>query len=139
MPLFTYDIPIRFSEIDLYRIAWHGHYVAWLEEARNRLAKEASFSLADFFDRGYVFPVIELEVKYKRPLRLGDTVRIAPRYVPEAIARITFEYDLATPEGTVIASARTRQVVLRNEELLLTFPADVKAVFERLVEIQQEP
>ena len=31
-------ITVRFNEIDAYRVAWHGHYVAWMEIGRNALA-----------------------------------------------------------------------------------------------------
>jgi acyl-CoA thioester hydrolase len=134
---FFVPIPVRFSEIDMYRIAWHGHYPAWLEEARNRLALAAGFSLERFLDEGLLFPLVDLSIRYRRPARLGDQLRVYPRYVPDRAARISFSYEIRLEDGPLLASATTRQVVLRGEELLVTLPPPVRAIFDRLAEIQK--
>ena len=31
-------VRVRFNEVDAYHVAWHGHYVTWMEIGRNDLA-----------------------------------------------------------------------------------------------------
>ena len=31
-------LKVRFCEVDLYQVVWHGHYLSWFEVARNELA-----------------------------------------------------------------------------------------------------
>jgi len=137
IPPFFVDQAVRFSDVDMYRVVWHGRYVAWLEEARNGLASLAGFSLVGALDRGYRFPIVELSLGYKRPAQLGDTVRVFPRYQPEPIARISFAYEIRKIDGgQLLASAVTRQMILRGDELLVTMPPDVREILSKLERVQ---
>jgi len=136
---FAVDIPVRFSEVDLYGVVWHGHFVAWLEEARNQLASSAGFSLVDELALGYRYPIVSLEVDYRRWAVLGDVVRVAPRYVPEPVASITFTYDVTrVADGERLARARSRQVALRGDELLVGLPDRIRDIFAALDRRQAE-
>ncbi len=137
---FSISIPVRFSDVDMYRVAWHGRYVAWLEEARNRMVALAGFSIVDFLDRDYLFPIVEISIRYRRPARFGDTLRITPRYLPEPIARLSFEYEIHNEaSGDLLATATTRQVILRGDELIVTKSAEIAGVLASLEAIQNPP
>jgi acyl-CoA thioesterase FadM len=32
-------VKVRFTEVDLYHVVWHGHYLNWFEVSRNELAR----------------------------------------------------------------------------------------------------
>ena len=40
-------VRVRFSEVDALKIAWHGHYVTWLEEGREGFGRELGFGYQD--------------------------------------------------------------------------------------------
>ena len=33
-------LKVRFTEVDLYEVVWHGHYLNWFEVSRNELARQ---------------------------------------------------------------------------------------------------
>ncbi len=70
------EITVRFNEVDAYRVAWHGHYVAWMEIGRNALAGMFGLDAEQLEQLGYLGPVVSLEVKYLRPARFKDVITV---------------------------------------------------------------
>jgi acyl-CoA thioester hydrolase len=100
-------VRVRFNEIDAYRIAWHGHYVAWMEEGRNDLASRFGLDAAQIQGAGYQAPVVSLEVKYLRPARFGEELRVRTTLLRSATATLQFCCDIVGADGQRVASGRT--------------------------------
>ncbi|HJV65285.1 MAG TPA: acyl-CoA thioesterase [Geomonas sp.] len=100
-------IQVRFNEVDLYRIAWHGHYVAWMEQARNDLAGRFGLDPVQIAAEGYLAPVVSLDVKYLRPARFADQLQVRTTLIRRETATIEFRCDIMGSEGKVLATGRT--------------------------------
>jgi acyl-CoA thioester hydrolase len=68
------------ADTDCYNVVWHGTYARWLEAARVDFCYAIGVRLtavdtAQSNDEGdaLLYPVIEQHVRFKAPLRLGDT------------------------------------------------------------------
>jgi acyl-CoA thioester hydrolase len=127
-------IPVRFHEVDSYGVVWHGHYASWLEAGRNDLAAAFGAGIVDMQPHGYLLPVVSMEIRYKRPALLGDVVVVATRLRAPRGAWLTFDYRVARgSDGTLLATARTRQVVLnRDRDLLVTLPSVLRDAVARI-------
>lgn len=100
-------IRVRFNEVDLYRIAWHGHYVAWMEEGRNDLAGRFGMDPNQIAAEGFLAPVVSLDVKYLRPARFGEQLVVRTSIVRRETATIEFRSDIVGEEGRACATGRT--------------------------------
>jgi acyl-CoA thioester hydrolase len=80
-------IKVRFNEVDYYQVAWHGHYVAWMEIGRNELAGEYGLDAVQLAAEGFLGPVVALDLKFIRPARFNDelTISTGVRRSPAAI------------------------------------------------------
>lgn len=118
-------IPVRFHEVDSYGVVWHGHYVAWLEAGRNALAAAFGMDIVDLSRRGYLLPVVSLQLDYRRPAVLGDEIIVETRLQEPRGAWFTFDGRVRQAgEGVLLATASVRLVILNAErELLVTLPA----------------
>lgn len=119
------EIKIRFSEVDSLRIVWHGHYVKYLEEAREAFGEKYQLGYLDVEKQGYVTPIIKVDIDYKRQLRYGDTAIIEAKYVDSAAAKLIFDFVIRRKSNNeIIATARTIQVFLflESRELSLNQP-----------------
>ena len=126
-------LTVRFVEVDSYQVVWHGHYVNWLEVARNDLASAFGVGPAQLAEPGYLLPVIGLRLDYKRPARLGDDVVIRCRLREPRAALFHCDYEVTDENGTLLARGETRQVVLnRDRELLVTLPRMLREAAERI-------
>jgi acyl-CoA thioester hydrolase len=107
-------IRVRFNEVDAYRIAWHGHYVAWMEEARNELAGRFGVDAAQIAAAGFQAPVVELELKYLRPARFGEELRVRTTLVRRETATLEFICEIIGADGKLSARGRTVHALTDN-------------------------
>lgn len=97
------NITVRFNEIDAYRVAWHGHYVAWMEIGRNALAGQFHLDAFQLLAEGYLGPVVALELKFLRPARFNDVLTIQTTLRPTQTATLQFITTIVGADGRKLA------------------------------------
>jgi len=100
-------IKVRFNEIDAYHVAWHGHYVAWMEVGRSELAGLFGLDADQLAAEGYLAPVITLELNYKRPLRYAEEARVLTTLKRTETATLEFACRIIGADGSVAATGKT--------------------------------
>ncbi len=118
------QIKVRFSEVDSMKVAWHGHYVKYIEDGREAFGTQYGVSYLDFFSNGILVPIVNIEIDYKRFLLIGEEAVIETKYVDSKAAKIHFEFTITGKQtNQIIATAKSVQVFLdTNHELLLNTP-----------------
>lgn len=123
---------IRFQEVDMLTIAWHGHYTSFFEDARVELGKQYDIGYMDFYNNGILAPVKTAHVDFVRPLRFGDEITIEGIFHYSEAARLNSEYIIKNPKGRVAATGYIVQMMLNKEyELFLTQPEFLKKFCDR--------
>ena len=120
-----FSCEVAFSDVDLAQVVWHGHYLRYLENARWELMRLIGFDLPDMMNSGYLWPVVDLHVKYIRAARFGDRLRVRASLV-EWEQRLAVNYLVTdAADGARVARAQTVQVAVRppENELLFVMPA----------------
>jgi acyl-CoA thioester hydrolase len=100
-------IKVRFNEIDAYHVAWHGHYVAWLEVGRSELAGQFGLDADQLAAEGYLAPVVTLELQYRKPLRYGEEACIMTTIRRTDTATLEFACRIVGADGALAAEGRT--------------------------------
>jgi len=119
------EIKVRFNEVDSLRIVWHGHYLKYLEEAREAFGQKYEMGYMDVERNGFVTPIVKVDIDYKQQLNYGDSCVIEIEYIDTAAAKLVFKYTLYRKKDmVVVAKARTIQVFLdaKTRELSLNHP-----------------
>lgn len=123
------DLEVRFHDVDMVGVVWHGHYLRYLENARWALMNQIGYGLERMVDSGYAWPIVELHTKYIRPSRFEDRLRVRASLL-EWESRLTLNY-LVTQldDGARVARARTVQVAVHaaTGELQFVTPPDFVA------------
>jgi len=135
---FKTELEVRFPEVDSYGVVWHGHYVQYLELARNALCAAGGLSPARALQAGYKVPITRFSLELKRSARLEDRLEVAALLRPPETAKLVMEYVIRRlPERELLATGSTEQVILNPQgELLLTLPAPVRALVARILAYQ---
>ncbi len=118
------ELRIRFSEVDSLKIVWHGNYAKYLEEGREDFGRKYNIGYMDVLKQGFVTPVVNMTVNYKKPLFYGDKAIIETRYIDTDAAKMIFSYSIFNKKsGELVATAETTQVFLTTDmELHITVP-----------------
>lgn len=119
------EVLVRFSDVDMMRVAWHGSYVAYLEDGREHFGiTYPGIGYADYFRTGYVAPVVNLNIDYKQSLKCGDVAIVETRYIPTEGAKLILEYVIyRKSDMAVMATAQTTQMFMTADgEIQYTDP-----------------
>ncbi len=107
------EFEVRFSEVDMMNIVWHGSYPLYLEDAREAFGAEYGLSYQRYIKENIMVPIVEMNIKYKHPLRYGMKPTIRITYQPTDAAKVIFDYKIFDPEtGVVFLTAQTTQVFM---------------------------
>lgn len=106
-------------------VVWHGHYVAYIEEARRALGRRYGVDYTTFFAHNTPAPVAQMRLDYLAPARLADTLTVTARLFKSEAAKLEFEYEIRRQgDGSLLAFGASLQVFTNLQgELLLTLPS----------------
>lgn len=107
------EIEIRFNEVDMMKVVWHGSYPLYLEDAREAFGAQYGLSYQGYIDNHYFAPIVDMQIQYKFPLRYGTKARVDIVYKPTDAAKIVFEYEIRDcVDNRLYCKARTVQVFM---------------------------
>ena len=130
-------IRVRFNEVDTFRVAWHGHYVAWMEEARNQLAGRFGLNAEQIAAAGFRAPVVALELKFLRPASFGEDLLLRTRLVPRESATLEFHCEIVGADGTLSARGHSVHALIDSYgDLQYTLPQPIAQRLAALLDFQ---
>lgn len=136
LPRAEVEIEIPFHDVDMMQVAWHGHYVRYLEIARCKLLDAIDYNYAQMRDSGFAWPVIDLRLRYAAPALFAQCIRIEARLTEwEHRLKVAYTVRDAT-SGKRLTRASTVQVAvdMANEDMCLASPP---VLIERLLAWQE--
>jgi acyl-CoA thioester hydrolase len=118
----------QFYDLDPMNIVWHGNYPRFFELARTALLLKIGYGYDEMLTSGYAWPVIDMHIRYYRPLRLGRWIDISAS-ITEWENRLKIEY-LArdSQSGQKTTKGHTVQVAvdIKTEAMLWQTPPVLK-------------
>ncbi len=125
------EIDVQFYDVDAMRIVWHGNYVKYMEDARCNLLRTFNYDYNDMEDSGYLWPIVDIRLKYVKSAQYGGRVRVEATLVEyESRLKISYRiYDMATNEVLTKAYSVQVAVDIQSNEMQFESPA---ILFEKL-------
>jgi acyl-CoA thioester hydrolase len=118
---------VNYSETDQMGVVYHARYLVWLDVARTEHLRRTGVSYAELESLGFRLAVGELRIRYRRPARYDDEVRIRC-WVREARSRrVVFGYAVDLAGGALLATAETAMMVLDAGMDLSRLPQELLA------------
>ena len=120
----TIELEIPFFDVDAMEVVWHGHYVKYFELARCALLEKLNYNYDEMKQSGYTWPVVDLRIKYVKPVRFKQTIIVEATLV-EFEHRLKIQYlivDQATGDKLTKAYSVQIAVDLANGETCFVAP-----------------
>ncbi len=125
------DIEVGFSDVDAMQIVWHGNYVRYFEIAREHFGNKYGIGYMDFFHKGFLTPLVDLQISYKKMVAYGEHLRVNVRYEQNDTVKIVFHYKIYNQDEELVCTGKTTQVITTMEKRLVLKNPDLKEAFER--------
>jgi len=112
----TIRIQVRFSEVDLLRMVWHGNYVQYLEDAREAFGRKYGLEYMHIYNSGYVAPIVDLQIQYKQTATIDDQLLVEIIYRPSNGGKLIFDYVIyKESDHSEVITASTIQLFMTRE------------------------
>jgi len=125
VPDLSHEIEVRpaFFDVDPMAVVWHGNYVKYFELVRAALMDRLGYGYKEMRDSGYLWPIVDLRVKYVRPAMLGQPLTVRAE-ITEFENRLRVEYAISDQAGEKVTKGYTIQVAVdaRTHELQYVCP-----------------
>lgn len=125
---YTQEIRILYSDTDSYGVVWHGAYTKWFEAARVGLVEELGLELEELENSGIVFPVVEMNIRYKSSAKMNERIVIKTKISELKPLSVTFEhrvYEQKTNTLRVIAHTTIVVIDTKTGRMLRKMPEDM--------------
>ncbi|MGH7628430.1 MAG: acyl-CoA thioesterase [Gemmatimonadales bacterium] len=133
VPVSETTVRVNYSETDQMGVAYHARYLVWLDIARCEHLRVTGLAYRALEERGLRFVVGDVSVRYRRPARYDDLLRVRCWVREVATRRVTFGYAVERAEdGELLATATTSLLPLDASMTLCRLPDDVA---QRLVPV----
>src|SRR3954453_3938415 len=97
-----FALSIYFEDTDAYGIVYYANYLKYMERARSDMIRAAGVDqVAELRASGSAYAVVEVDIRYKQPGRLGDDLQV-----------------ISTVDQVRASSVHIQQRVMRGPELL---------------------
>ena len=134
---FEYTVKAQPHHTDYAGVVWHGTYLTWMETARVECLRSIGVDFAELVALGCDLPVVDLTLKYHKPVRLGTKAMVRTRLADTTGVRIRWDYEIksvdyqelfVTGNVTLVGVDREKGKIIRR------LPANLQSA---LVKIQQ--
>jgi acyl-CoA thioester hydrolase len=121
-------VRVNYSETDQMGVVYHARYLVWFDVARCEHLRRTGLSYRELESRGCRLAVSEVSVRYRRPARYDDLLRVRCWVREVASRRVAFGYVVERlDDGALLATALTSLIALDADLTLSRLPADVAA------------
>lgn len=100
-------VKVRYAETDQMGVVHHGNYPQYLEIARIEWLTDLGISYSNMEKKGVMLPVFELTLKYHKPLRFNEKLKIITQLRETPNVKIIFDYKIFDEGGNLTTSAST--------------------------------
>ncbi|MNI74262.1 acyl-CoA thioesterase YbgC [compost metagenome] len=116
----------KYFEFDMMGIIYHAHYLGWFEAGRTKLIEDLGFKYFDMEQAGYISPVQEMKIEYKRGIRYGEEVLLRTWIKENGGVKTEYSYEVLNGEGAICVTGASTHYVVRRDDFK---PMQFKKVF----------
>ena len=132
---FEYPVRVHPHHTDYSGNVWHGTYLTWVEEARVECLRSIGVEFAELVALGCDLPVVELSLRYHRPLQMGMSAVVKTQMTEMQGVRINWDYQIQSVNGEdLYITARVTLVAVDREKgkIMRQLPSTVKEALVKL-------
>lgn len=109
-------IRIRFSESDAMGVVWHGNYLKYFEDGRESLGDQYKMNYTDIYTKGFVTPIVKIDVNYKSPILFGEEIEVRTRFIKSQSAKIVHHYEVWNLSSGKLSCVGTSEQVFLDDK-----------------------
>lgn len=99
---------VCYEDTDSGGVVYYGNYLRYFERGRTEYLRRRGYSVKQFDDQGYLFPVVRAEINYRSPGFYDDIIRIETVVVRMGKTSVTFDHRIfRSADDTLLVEGKT--------------------------------
>ncbi len=98
----SFRIKIYYEDTDAGGVVYYANYLRFMERGRTELLSDKGIDVAEFHGKGYFFPVVHVDIHYRRPAKLGEIIEVATEVVEITNITITFKQEIFRDDAVLV-------------------------------------
>ncbi len=99
------EIRIRYDEVDKMGYVYHGNYAKYYHISRTELLRKIGISDKELENHNIILPVIEMSIKYIKPIFYDDIITIKTSLYIIPTSRMIFHHEVRSNNNEMINRA----------------------------------
>ena len=104
-----------YADTDQMGFVHHSNYVKYLENARWEVFRQLGIAYRDIEDRGILMPVIDMSLRFLKPVHYDDLVKIELDFSLKRPTKLEVVYQIFNQADELIHRANTTLAFLRKQ------------------------
>lgn len=100
-------VKIYYEDTDAAGVVYYANYLKYMERARTELLLEKGIDVADYHNKGYIFAVVDMNIHYKRPAKLGEIIEVTTDIIEITHVTISIKHGIVR-DNTLLVEANVR-------------------------------
>ncbi len=122
------ELRIYYEDTDAGGVVYHANYLRYFERGRTEHLRDRGLSVSELAARGYIFPVIRLEIEYRAPAVHDDLVRVETRVLTVGKTSFTLSQQVVRAfDGKLLADGKVTLVCTTPEMKARRLPEELVA------------
>jgi len=109
-------IRVRYAETDQMGYVYYGHYATYYEVGRVEIMRSLGVSYKEMEARGCKMPLVEMDVKYLKPAKYDDLLRIKTTIKEIPAVKMSFYYEIFNDDTNELINTGTTILTFINSE-----------------------
>jgi len=129
-----YQIRVRYAETDQMSYVYYGNYAQYFEVGRVEFLRSQGYSYKQLEDEGVMMPVVEMNIKYKRPAKYDDLLTIKTEISHFDDRRVVFNQEVIS-ENNKLLTLGTVELAFIDSKVMRSIecPEKLKNSFNQLI------
>ena len=112
----TIRVQVRFSEVDSIKMVWHGHYITYMEDAREAFGRKYGLEYMYIYDSGYLAPMFDIKMRYHQIATVDDVLLVTITCRSTKGAKLVFDYEIhKESDNALVFTAESTQLFTTRE------------------------
>lgn len=109
------EVEVRYQETDQMGIVYHGNYLVWFEIGRTKFVNNLGLKYLELEGMGYLSPVIDIQIKYRKAVTYGQTVKVRTYLKDYDGIRTTYAYEIYDEHNDLAVTGTSVHVLVRKD------------------------
>jgi acyl-CoA thioester hydrolase len=119
---------LYYEDTDAGGVVYYAKYLGYMERARTEFLLEKGIDVAEYHSKGCLFAVVHVDVWYRKPAKLGETVEVTTEIVDTTGVTITLKHQILRAD-TLLVDATVKIACINTEGKPQRLPPEVAALF----------